>query len=64
MNCCDIPIQHPPKFTGCDGKTLSDKFLRYQIKVAIEQENYEWAAENKAELERRAKERKTVKILK
>lgn len=57
FGCSDIQAPVLPKFTGCDGKVLSNRFLKKQIKWAIEKENYEWAAENKAELERRKREK-------
>lgn len=44
------------KFVGCDGFMLTDDFLRRRIKTWEEKEEYEWAAEDKAELERRERE--------
>jgi len=59
MNSCCSDISIPPdeKFVGCDGKKWSDDFLKYHIDLAVENENYEWAAECRDELKRRNFER-------
>lgn len=41
------------RFTGCDGKPWSDKFLQEHLDEAVREENYEWAAECKGEQELR-----------
>jgi hypothetical protein len=56
MKCCDYelpPMPNQGKFTGCDGKEWDDEFLKFHLKKAVEEENYEWANECKLELERR-----------
>ena len=50
---CNVPIFKYDPFRGCDGKTLDNDFLRHQLGVAIEHENYEWAAQIRDELARR-----------
>ncbi|MCB0446091.1 MAG: UvrB/UvrC motif-containing protein [Gelidibacter sp.] len=55
VNCnCSIPyVANSDKFTGCDGKKWSDKFLKYHLNKAIEEENYELASECRDEINRR-----------
>lgn len=50
-----LPVFETRKFYGCDGKPWSDEFLQEHIDDAVKEENYEWAAECKAELDRRKK---------
>jgi hypothetical protein len=49
--------QDQPMFTGCDGKLWDDDFIKFHLKEAVEEENYEFANECKLELERRAKKK-------
>lgn len=41
-------------FMGLDGKPWSDEYLLARMQEAVESEEYEWAAECRDELERRA----------
>ena len=53
---CSIKIKSKKsKFIGCDGKKWSNKFIKYHIKKAVEEENYEWAQECQNELKKRKK---------
>ena len=47
----ELPGQKP--FHGCDGKPISDSLLKLWLEKAIEDENYELAANCKKEIERR-----------
>jgi hypothetical protein len=51
--CSEVTMPAWDKFTGCDGKKWSNKFLQYHIDKAVQEENYEWAQECKDELDRR-----------
>jgi len=45
--------RHDDRFVGCDGKAWSDEFILFHIKLAVEEERYEWAQECKEELDKR-----------
>jgi hypothetical protein len=51
------------RFTGRDGKILSDQFLSDRIQTFVKQERYEEAAQDHAELERSMEQRMLFKMI-
>lgn len=52
--CEDLPeMPEQPPFTGCDGKVFSNVFLKLILDLAVEGEDYEYAALCRDELKRR-----------
>jgi len=55
MNTCGtiLPEIELKPFHGCDGKPWSNAFIKTHIKMAIDEENYEWAQQCVDELANR-----------